>query len=320
MHIFLRATKHQQQKQCMLQHQKHASISAPCPMAWFLLMAWRLLVSCTMCALMTVCVVESSSSLKTNTGAGESICTSPSQQKNAVDKRRSANKIKHMLISCCVGVGNTCHLNSTLQMLNHAHFIRTWVTTRAHTHVPHNSPCVTALQHLFANMSTTTLGSSVLSTKPLLQALRRDGQSPTDHWSPAQKDASETLGILMHLTMAALGPLHQLFVGEEQSTVIGNECQHASSSRIEPFTQLQIELTARTLEGCLQAHYATENLTNDNKWYCEACGCKVCATKTISATKLPGCLFVQLKRFQYDVKSMQAKKLNKKVRCRAAKH
>ena len=124
----------------------------------------------------------------------------------------------------------------------------------------------------------------------------------------------------MHLTMAALGPLHQMFAGEEQSTVIGNECQHASSSRIEPFTQLQIELTATTLEGCLQAHYATENLTNDNKWYCEACGCKVCATKTISATKLPGCLFVQLKRFQYDVKSMQAKKLNKKVRCRAAKH
>ena len=223
---------------------------------------------------------------------------------------------------CCVGVGNTCHLNSALQMLHNAGPISTWVAKHNISPVPHFSVCATVLKHLFGNMSAASLHppghSPALSTKPLLKALKGSRQGPRGHWDHTQKDASETMETLVHLIIHALQPPHVLFTGESESTLAGNECGHRSVCQIEPFLHLQIELKANTLEGCLQAHFAAEHLTGDNKWHCETCGCKVCATKTIVATKLPECLFVQLKRFQYDVGSMQAKKLNNKVQCNFA--
>ena len=156
-----------------------------------------------------------------------------------------------------------------------------------------------------------------LSTKPLLKALKGSRQGPRGHWDHTQKDASETLETLVNFIIDALQPPHVLFTGESESTLAGNECGHRPGCQIETFLHLQIELKANTLEGCLQAHFAAEHLTGDNKWYCETCDHKVCASKTIAATKLPKCLFVQLKRFAYNADHMQAEKLNKKVQCNA---
>ena len=222
----------------------------------------------------------------------------------------------------CTLAGNTCHLNSTLQMLQNMAEVRWFVAQWAPlAGAPTNAGnTMAALQSLFVAMSQNQLRHSPANTIFLLQALQNGGptgpHSESMHWDGSQKDASETLQILTNLLLANMPTnlQHTLLIGESTTSLKGTQCLHTSNPRVETFVlQLPVELVANTLEECLHAHFSAEHLVGDNKWHCPTCCQKVEASKKISTTHLPRCLILQLKRFHFNQHSKQVQKLNNEV-------
>ncbi|EFJ07908.1 hypothetical protein SELMODRAFT_2225, partial [Selaginella moellendorffii] len=99
-----------------------------------------------------------------------------------------------------------------------------------------------------------------------------------------------------------------LFGGQFASTVTCCECGH-SSSVLEPFLDVSLPIpfiTAKSLEGCLQAFTKLEVLSGENAWGCDNCTRRK-ATKRLVIRKAPPVLTVHLKRFAQDMRGRLSK-------------
>jgi len=92
-----------------------------------------------------------------------------------------------------------------------------------------------------------------------------------------------------------------LFQGQFRNTCHCKMCQH-KNIRFEPFMYLSLPISdeCKTLEDCLSLYLRQEELTGDNKWYCEKCKDHVDATKKIDIWVMPPILIIHLKRFRHD--------------------
>lgn len=57
-----------------------------------------------------------------------------------------------------------------------------------------------------------------------------------------------------------------------------------------------------TLDNCLREFKQSEQLDEDNMWYCNKCKEHVRATKTLELFKVPRILIISLKRFRKSSK------------------
>ena len=64
------------------------------------------------------------------------------------------------------------------------------------------------------------------------------------------------------------------------------------------------------LEKCLEDFLKIEQMTGDEKYFCEGCEAKQDATRCCKLRELPPVLNLQLNRFQYDMQFGRKKKLN----------
>jgi ubiquitin carboxyl-terminal hydrolase 12/46 len=85
----------------------------------------------------------------------------------------------------------------------------------------------------------------------------------------------------------------------------------------EPFLELQVDIKENSsLQNCIREMLKGEELKDDCKFDCNFCKERSNATATyhlltrMSLSKLPEILIVQLKRFKYDEKNNQIKKLD----------
>ncbi|KAJ5075636.1 ubiquitin carboxyl-terminal hydrolase faf-x-related [Anaeramoeba ignava] len=131
-----------------------------------------------------------------------------------------------------------------------------------------------------------------------------------------QQDANEFLNMLFERIESSLGQmgdpqlLKEVFGGKLIHQVICHEKSHRSE-REEPFFTISLQVNGkRTLEESLQLFIEGDILNGDNQYFCNNCNKKVDALKRCCIKYLPNTLILHLKRFEFDLETMQNIKLN----------
>lgn len=66
---------------------------------------------------------------------------------------------------------------------------------------------------------------------------------------------------------------------------------------MEDFYELELNVKGlKTLDDSLNDYFSVEELNGDNQYFCESCGTRVDATRSIKLRSLPAVLNFQLKR------------------------
>ena len=92
--------------------------------------------------------------------------------------------------------------------------------------------------------------------------------------------------------------VREIFGGVFAQQIVSHQCAH-SSEREQEFLTVGLEVK-KDIGESLSYLVKGQMLDGENKYYCEQCDAKVTAEKFLSIKKLPKCLIVALKRFQYD--------------------
>lgn len=98
--------------------------------------------------------------------------------------------------------------------------------------------------------------------------------------------------------------------GQLVQQVKSKECHHISE-RLEPFSAIQCDIKGKTsLQESLQAYVDGEVMEGDNKYKCSTCDRHVNAVKRACLQDIPDNLIFHLKRFDFNLRTMQRSKIN----------
>jgi len=101
------------------------------------------------------------------------------------------------------------------------------------------------------------------------------------------------------------------FAGEICHQVVSQECPHTSERPERFFTLTAVIKNKASLKESLQTMIEGEMLDGDNKYFCSECQKKVVAVRRDCISRLPPCLFIHLKRFEFNFTTMSnSDKLN----------
>ncbi|CAI4218916.1 unnamed protein product [Parascedosporium putredinis] len=104
--------------------------------------------------------------------------------------------------------------------------------------------------------------------------------------------------------------LRSFYGGELVQQVKSKECEHVSE-RLEPFSAIQCDIKGKgTLQDSLQAYVGGEIMEGDNKYKCSTCDKHVDAVKRACLKDIPDNLIFHLKRFDFNLRTMQRSKIN----------
>uniref|UniRef100_A0A914VAW5 USP domain-containing protein n=1 Tax=Plectus sambesii TaxID=2011161 RepID=A0A914VAW5_9BILA len=157
------------------------------------------------------------------------------------------------------------------------------------------------VQMIFANL----LGSQLQFYIPRRFWRRfRFGEQPVN--LREQQDALEFFNSVVESVDEGLKSLgeapacERVFGGLFADQKICKGCPHRYQ-RDEPFTSLSVDIRSHNnLLDSLKEYVKGDLLDNDNAYLCERCNKKVAAIKRLCISKLPACLTIQLKRFDFD--------------------
>jgi len=96
--------------------------------------------------------------------------------------------------------------------------------------------------------------------------------------------------------------VHRMFGGYLRSQVKCTHCQY-SSNTYDPFLDLSLEISAnntKSISSSFAQFTRKETLDVANKWKCDGCKKRVCATKQLTCFRPPLSLCIQLKRFSFS--------------------
>ena len=181
---------------------------------------------------------------------------------------------------------------------------------------------IVELQKLFARLQCPDFSGEycsdfALSTKSLTKSFGWDAAQAQD-----QHDINELYNLLLdgieHQMPTNKKILKQYYQGKSINVIKCQKCGN-SSKRYEEFNQLNIILqdfskTFDKLQESLTATYLdnTEDLKDDNAYFCNQCNQKVYAKKFCRLVKLPSIMVCNLNRFYFDLESGERVKINKK--------
>lgn len=98
--------------------------------------------------------------------------------------------------------------------------------------------------------------------------------------------------------------------GQLVQQVKSRECPHVSE-REEPFAAIQCDIKGKsTLQDSLKAYVEGDMMEGDNKYSCTSCNRHVDAVKRTCLKEVPDNLIFHLKRFDFDLRTMQRSKIN----------
>jgi ubiquitin C-terminal hydrolase len=105
-----------------------------------------------------------------------------------------------------------------------------------------------------------------------------------------------------------------IFQGQLRSVLTCQECGYFSR-KFDPFLHLSVPVTPgeTALSSSLEAFAAEEHLSGADMWHCERCAKRVEATKRMELYKLPPVVMLHLKRFSFDAKVAEVRKVSSKV-------
>ena len=109
------------------------------------------------------------------------------------------------------------------------------------------------------------------------------------------------------------------FVGQTSYKTVCKKCKQlsASSQTMHDFQVLELEVkdagkkkgAQATLQTSLETLLEEELLEGDNKYFCQHCDSRQDAARRTEINSLPQHLILQLKRFRYDLKTFERKKI-----------
>ncbi|AEO57729.1 hypothetical protein MYCTH_2304264 [Thermothelomyces thermophilus ATCC 42464] len=112
------------------------------------------------------------------------------------------------------------------------------------------------------------------------------------------------------LTSDEKNRFRSFYGGQLVQQVRSQECEHVSE-RLEPFSAIQCDIKGKSsLQESLQAYVDGEIMEGDNKYKCSTCDRHVDAVKRACLKDVPDNLIFHLKRFDFNLRTMQRSKIN----------
>lgn len=207
-------------------------------------------------------------------------------------------------------LGATCYANSILQFLYMNRDFREGIFS-VEAQVLEQQPVLDQLARLFAQLHGSKM--AFIDSAPFIKALELD--------NGVQQDSHEFLTLLLSLLERCLSNsgvakaktiVQDLFRGNMSHVTRCSKCGQTSiaSSNVEDFYELELNLKGlKSLDESLDDYLSEEKLEGDNQYYCDSCGIRVDATRSIKLRTLPPVLNFQLKRCVFLQKTTTKKKI-----------
>ncbi|KAI0434002.1 hypothetical protein F5Y09DRAFT_350094 [Xylaria sp. FL1042] len=208
-------------------------------------------------------------------------------------------------------LSNTCYLNSLFTQLFMNTGFRQFMLN-AKIDKPHAQQLLSETQILFANLQDSR--RRFIDPQACVEQITTYEDLPVDIHN--QMDVDEFFNLLFDRweTQFTLDSdkkaLRSVYGGQLVQQVKSKECEHISE-RIEPFSAIQCDIKGKSsLEESLQAYVDGEIMEGDNKYNCSTCDRHVDAVKRACLKDLPNNLIFHLKRFEFNLRSLQRSKIN----------
>ena len=187
-------------------------------------------------------------------------------------------------------IGNSCYLNSAIQMLFNSEDFREILKNT-----------------IFEKMIDTYDTSTIYNPTAVKQVVNTNMQNNNLFANTDQQDSHEFIIYLFDVLDKLLGKNNKLYDKFGINITTNIKCKNANcqkeSNNISTELFLQLPITNELDLSDSYRHYkSVERLENDNAYFCERCNKKVLARKNTITTKWPDNLIIVLKRFDYNMR------------------
>ncbi|CAG8979171.1 hypothetical protein HYALB_00000306 [Hymenoscyphus albidus] len=208
-------------------------------------------------------------------------------------------------------LSNTCYLNSLFTQLFMNVPFREFML-RAPVADLESQKLLNQTQILFANMQNSL--TKAADPQNLAASILTYEESVID--VNIQMDVDEFYNLLFDrwegqfLASEAKKHFRSFYGGQLVQQVKSKECSHISE-RLEIFSAIQCDIKGKSsLQESLQAYVDGEVMEGDNKYKCSTCDRHVDAVKRACLKEIPDNLIFHLKRFDFNLRTMQRSKIN----------
>jgi len=229
-------------------------------------------------------------------------------------------KNNHYLNYIKIFLGNTCYLNSLIQILFLTPEFRNNILSWKYDEKIHGKreDCIPfQLQKLFARMKLRCRDSE--TTEGLTKSFQWD-----HHQLLEQHDIQELCRVLFEAIEISLSEIEGNFIINlfQGSSISAVKCLKCLKESIKKDFFMDVSLPIRnefdkiyntSIEMAFANFLKEEKLTGSEQYFCDNCGEKVDAFKYLKFTKLPKILFIQMNRFEYDLYTEGRKKICDRV-------
>ncbi|KTW26154.1 hypothetical protein T552_03046 [Pneumocystis carinii B80] len=225
-----------------------------------------------------------------------------------------------------INVGNTCYLNSVLQVLSHVPPFVQYLLSGHHSSQCQMNSCVFCkIEEHVAQCYPSDVNRPVPAFKPLhiVGALKWISKRFQPY---RQEDAHEFLRCLLgEMQRSCIYPYKDLDFASQETTVIYKifggylrqqikclKCNNISNT-YPVYLDLSLDLMGTSIEEALAMYVREEKLTQSNRYKCEKCEILVDFQKKSTIYILPPILTLHLKRFSFN-KAFKMSKITRSIR------
>ncbi|EDR26733.1 ubiquitin specific protease, putative [Entamoeba dispar SAW760] len=212
-------------------------------------------------------------------------------------------------------LGCTCYINSLTQQLYMNPYFRNSIMNVKATD---DTPYIKIYQKLFTELHETKV--RYINTEEYVSSLKgEDGKELNPY---VQMDTHEFLSSTLDTIEKELKSIEgqeniidKCFSGTLVNQIVSKECEHISEHEEKTICeQMNIvvfgEKNKTSLAESLQSLVNGDELTGENKYFCEKCQKKVDAIRRTCIKTPPNTLILHLKRFEFDYETLQRIKIN----------
>jgi len=210
-------------------------------------------------------------------------------------------------------LGCTCYMNSILQQLFMLPTFREGILSVAVNSQQPEDDLLYQFQTMFASLQESD--KQYVNPKALTKAFKPDGQAlnPMEQMDVDEffNNFMDKIELQLQSDSQAKSLIQDHFGGLQSTELIGKgSCSHRSE-RAEPFLTLPLDVkTKKSIYESLESYVQGEVLEGDNAYQCDHCDAKVTAERRVSIRHLPNIMIFALRRFDFDLDTMNRLKLN----------
>ncbi|KAK4237057.1 hypothetical protein C8A03DRAFT_16355 [Achaetomium macrosporum] len=209
-------------------------------------------------------------------------------------------------------LSNTCYFNSLLTQLFMNVDFRQFMLAATVRDRDYTQSLLFETQKLFAFLQDSV--RHFISPEECVASIKTYEDTQID--VVVQMDVDEFYNLLFDrwegqfLTNGEKNRFRSFYGGQLVQQVRSQECEHVSE-RLEPFSAIQCDIKGKSsLQESLQAYVDGEIMEGDNKYKCSTCDRHVDAVKRACLKDIPDNLIFHLKRFDFNLRTMQRSKIN----------